>query len=74
MSSSAPWHRVVSTSGIIAEHGDLGAAQRRALEREGVSLTPGLLGETRVDFSKYGWFPERSELVPQTRPDDDWAA
>ena len=74
MSSSAPWHRVVSTCGIVADHGGLGAAQRQALADEGVSVRTGILGESRVEFSQWGWFPERAMLVAGVDSSDEWGA
>ncbi|KIJ19617.1 hypothetical protein PAXINDRAFT_166724 [Paxillus involutus ATCC 200175] len=73
-SSSAPWHRVISTSGIIAAHGDLGIIQRGALEEEGVLVRNGILGESRVEFRQWGWFPEDVEVLSDAESDDEWGA
>ncbi|KAF9221184.1 hypothetical protein BS17DRAFT_786033 [Gyrodon lividus] len=73
-SSSAPWHRVISTSGVIAAHGDLGSMQRSALEEEGVLVRTGILGESRVEFRRWGWFPEDAEVLLETESDDEWGA
>jgi hypothetical protein len=59
--NAVPWQRVVSSSGTISSRGpgtngaDL---QRQALEAEGVDVTRGRTGDLRVDFTRYGWFPE----------------
>ncbi|KAI9454790.1 6-O-methylguanine DNA methyltransferase [Boletus coccyginus] len=74
MSSPLPWHRVVSSSGIIASHGDLGLVQRSALEVEGVSVFTGSYGEPRVEFDRSGWFPERVFVVSEMDSDDEWGA
>ncbi|KAH7920999.1 hypothetical protein BV22DRAFT_1073050 [Leucogyrophana mollusca] len=71
---SAPWHRVISTAGIIASHGGLGPIQRDALEGEGVSVCNGILGEPRVRFDQWGWFPEHVGLDSDTESDDEWGA
>ncbi|KAF9244486.1 6-O-methylguanine DNA methyltransferase [Melanogaster broomeanus] len=73
-SSSAPWHRVISTSGIVATHGELGNVQRNALEKEGVLVRTGILGESRVEFRQWGWFPEDVEVLSETESDDEWGA
>ncbi|KAG6372482.1 hypothetical protein JVT61DRAFT_7585 [Boletus reticuloceps] len=39
-SSLLPWHRVISTSGIIASRGDIGRVQKGALEVEGCGWFP----------------------------------
>ncbi|KAL4062443.1 6-O-methylguanine DNA methyltransferase [Scleroderma yunnanense] len=74
MASCAPWHRVVSTSGIVAQHGGLGTAQKRALEDEGVSILTGILGESRVEFSQWGWFPGHAKATSEVDSDDEWGA
>ncbi|KAJ7223910.1 MGMT family protein [Mycena rebaudengoi] len=56
-----PWHRVVSSSGVISSRGPgtTGAQnQRDVLEAEGVEVTVGRTGDLRVDFAVCGWFPE----------------
>ncbi|KAH7886729.1 hypothetical protein F5I97DRAFT_1927038 [Phlebopus sp. FC_14] len=73
-STSAPWHRVISTSGIIAAHGNLGSVQRSTLENEGVVVCTGILGESRVEFSRWGWFPDYVQVRPEAEPEDEWGA
>jgi len=56
-----PWHRVIGASGAISSRGpgtDGARRQRDALVAEGVEVTVGRTGEMRVDFSRWGWFPE----------------
>jgi len=56
-----PWYRVVSSSGAISSRGPgtNGAQnQRDELEAEGVEVTTGRTGEMRIDFGRWGWFPE----------------
>lgn len=73
-SSSAPWHRVVSTSGIVADHGGLGALQKHALEDEGVSVRTGILGESRIEFTKWGWFPDQTIIASEVESVEEWGA
>ncbi|KIJ62487.1 hypothetical protein HYDPIDRAFT_114618 [Hydnomerulius pinastri MD-312] len=72
--SSVPWHRVISTSGIIAAHGDLGTVQRSTLEEEGVLVRTGILGESRVEFRRWGWFPDSADVLSEPESDDEWGA
>ena len=72
-SSPLPWHRVLSSSGIIASRGDLGRIQRKALEVEGLPVFTGSYGEPRVNFDQCGWFPEHVFVV-EMDSDDDWGA
>ncbi|KAL4079364.1 6-O-methylguanine DNA methyltransferase [Scleroderma citrinum] len=51
-----PWHRVVSTSGVISVHGS--NAQQHLLEEEGVKVSIGTAGESRVHLNQWGWFPD----------------
>ncbi|EGN96809.1 hypothetical protein SERLA73DRAFT_184970 [Serpula lacrymans var. lacrymans S7.3] len=51
-----PWHRVVSTSGVISTESS--CPQQMALEKDGVEVYIGRVGESRVDLQKWGWFPE----------------
>lgn len=47
---------------LIATHGrgpNGAARQEAALRREGVEVGRGQLGERTIDFSEYGWFPDR---------------
>ncbi|KAI6008884.1 6-O-methylguanine DNA methyltransferase [Pisolithus orientalis] len=73
-SSSAPWHRVISTSGIVADHSGLGALQKRALEGEGVSVRTGILGESRIEFNRWGWFPDHAVIPSEVESVDEWGA
>jgi methylated-DNA-protein-cysteine methyltransferase-like protein len=46
-----------------------GARQQAiALEAEGVQVTRGSLGEYTIDFTTYGWFPDR---LPSDLSEDD---
>ncbi|KAF8553084.1 MGMT family protein [Imleria badia] len=73
-SSPLPWHRVISTSGIIASRGDLGRVQSSALQVEGVPVLTGSFGESRVEFGQSGWFPEQVYVVSEMDSDDEWGA
>lgn len=42
--------------------------QATAIEAEGVQVTRGSLGEYLIDFSIYGWFPDR---LPSDLSEDD---
>ncbi|KIJ19620.1 hypothetical protein PAXINDRAFT_109065 [Paxillus involutus ATCC 200175] len=56
-----PWHRVISAAGTISSRGpgtDGAQRQREALEAEGVEVTDGRTGESRVHLATWGWFPE----------------
>ena len=56
-----PWHRVVSSSGTISSRGpgtDGARRQRDELEAEGVEVSTGRTGEMRIDFVRWGWFPQ----------------
>ncbi|KAI9456949.1 6-O-methylguanine DNA methyltransferase [Boletus coccyginus] len=54
------WHRVIPTSGVISVHGP--NAQQRLLEAEGIEVSIGVVGESRVDVEKWGWFPEANDV------------
>ncbi|KAN0078058.1 6-O-methylguanine DNA methyltransferase, DNA binding domain containing protein [Tylopilus felleus] len=73
-SSPLPWHRVISTSGIIANHDGLGRVQRSVLEVEGVPVSTGAYGESRVEFGQSGWFPEHIVIVSDMDSDEEWGA
>ncbi|KAJ3852822.1 MGMT family protein [Lentinula lateritia] len=63
-----PWHRVISSSGVISSRGPntTGAErQRQALEEEDVEVTVGRTGEFRVDLKSYGWFPDRLDPITE---------
>jgi len=56
-----PWYRVVSSSGTISSRGpgtDGARRQRDELEAEGVDVSTGRTGEMRIDFGRWGWFPQ----------------
>ncbi|KAF2723164.1 DNA binding methylated-DNA--cysteine S-methyltransferase [Polychaeton citri CBS 116435] len=58
---TVPWQRVINSKGCISPRGPDGAArQQSALEAEGVEVERSSMGERKVDFAAYGWFP--SEL------------
>ena len=62
-SDNVPWQRVVNSKGGISPRGDSGLAANRqvaALRGEGVDVTDGRgIEEAHVDFSRFGWFPDR---------------
>ncbi|KAH7926678.1 hypothetical protein BV22DRAFT_1032676 [Leucogyrophana mollusca] len=64
-----PWHRVVSTSGIISTGES--CHQRDILVEEGVPVHIGSHGESRVDFDQWGWFPSIGSLVSYTDSDGE---
>lgn len=51
--SRLPWHRVINRMGEISLTGDDLTRQRRALEAEGIEVSP----EGRVDLRRYRWQP-----------------
>jgi methylated-DNA-protein-cysteine methyltransferase related protein len=54
---------------LVRSRGVGGAArQETALIAEGVEVGRGSLGERTVDFSTYGWFPER---LPSEEDEED---
>jgi len=58
---TVPWYRVISSSGVISSRGpgtDGARNQRDELEAEGVEVSTGRTGEMRVDFGRWGWFPQ----------------
>ncbi|KAK3703172.1 Alkyltransferase-like protein 1 [Vermiconidia calcicola] len=66
---TVPWQRVINSKGAISPRGVGGAArQEAALAQEGVEVGRGSLGERTVDFSTYGWFPER---LPSDESEDE---
>ncbi|EGN95522.1 hypothetical protein SERLA73DRAFT_186574 [Serpula lacrymans var. lacrymans S7.3] len=71
-----PWYRVVSTSGIISVSGP--STQQLALEKEGVRVRTGTVGESRVDLGKWGWYPLVGSLNyladSDTSETEDWGA
>ncbi|CDS01030.1 related to methylated-dna--protein-cysteine methyltransferase [Sporisorium scitamineum] len=75
---TVPWHRVISSSGAIADRGDGGhAATRQAqlLQQEGITIVHGRGEGVTIDFghanpnakfrvsmSSFGWFPDQVHL------------
>ncbi|OJJ50694.1 hypothetical protein ASPZODRAFT_47239, partial [Penicilliopsis zonata CBS 506.65] len=59
-SGNVPWQRVVNAKGMISHRGP-GSAERQAeaLRQEGVEVETDSFGEMYIDFSRYGWFPDR---------------
>ncbi|KAG9683678.1 DNA binding methylated-DNA--cysteine S-methyltransferase, partial [Aureobasidium melanogenum] len=67
--ANVPWQRVINSKGAISPRGVNGARQQAtAIEAEGVQVTRGSLGEYLIDFSIYGWFPDR---LPSDLSEDD---
>lgn len=60
---NVPWQRVINSKGGISARGDTGLAANRQVQRlrqEGVDVIEGRgIDESRVDFSRFGWFPNR---------------
>lgn len=46
-----PWHRVISSKGIVSLPGEGGALQRRLLEQEGVEFDP----DGRLSLVRFRW-------------------
>lgn len=75
---SVPWHRVISSSGAIADRGDGGHAallQAQTLQAEGITILHGRGQGVTIDFghanpnakyrvnmSSFGWFPDHVHL------------
>jgi len=59
--ANVPWQRVISAKGSISPRGHpSGAAnQAQALRAEGVTVTRTAIGEFKIDFGEYGWFPRQ---------------
>ncbi|KAG8765276.1 hypothetical protein FS842_002927 [Serendipita sp. 407] len=58
--SDVPWQRIVSSTGAISSRGpgtDGAQRQADALEAEGVEVQTTRVGQFKVDFATYGWFP-----------------
>jgi len=51
--SRLPWHRVINRMGEISLTGDDLGRQRRALEKEGIAVSPA----GKVDLQRYRWCP-----------------
>jgi len=72
-----PWHRVIGASGTISSRGPgtQGAQrQRDVLVAEGVEVTVGRMGDLRVDFGRWGWFPAPGQVgdaAPDAREDEE---
>ena len=62
-SDNVPWQRVINSKGGISPRGDGGLAANRQVAKlrgEGVEVTDGRgIEEAHVDFSRFGWFPDR---------------
>ncbi len=68
-----PWHRVINSAGAISSGGpgtDGAQRQREALEAEGVQVTTGRTGESRIDLGRWGWFPQPNEIEQHVAEDD----
>ncbi|KAJ1020922.1 hypothetical protein NDA18_005769 [Ustilago nuda] len=75
---TVPWHRVISSSGAIADRGDGGdaaARQAQCLQEEGVTIIHGRGEGVTIDFghanpnakykvnmARFGWFPDQVHL------------
>lgn len=60
-----PWYRVISSSGTISSRGpgtEGARRQRDELEAEGVEVSTGRTGDMRVDFGRWGWFPQAGSI------------
>ncbi|KAF8345138.1 MGMT family protein [Amanita rubescens] len=71
-----PWHRVINSAGAISSRGpgtDGAQRQREVLEAEGVQVTTGRTGESRIDLGRWGWFPQPNEIIEQHVSEDDVA-
>ncbi|KAI5196647.1 hypothetical protein E4T42_06649 [Aureobasidium subglaciale] len=54
------WLLLCGKQHLTMSRGANGASQQAtALEAEGVQVTRGALGEYTIDFTTYGWFPDR---------------
>lgn len=84
---TVPWHRVISSSGAIADRGDGGhaaARQAQCLQNEGVTVINGRGEGVTIDFghanpnakfrvsmAAFGWFPDEVQLEGYDDDDDD---
>ena len=67
--NDVPWQRVISSSGKISSRGPAteGARiQKDVLEAEGVEVTTNEMGEFRISWAQYGWFPASVDLEMNT--------
>lgn len=65
---------MIGASGAISSRGPgTQGAQRQAdaLTAEGVEVNAGRTGELRVDFGRWGWFPQPGQVPGQIAGDDD---
>ena len=46
-----PWHRVISSKGIVSIPGEGGQEQRRLLESEGILFS----AAGQIDLARFGW-------------------
>lgn len=86
---TVPWHRVISSSGAIADRGDGGEAaarQAQRLQQEGVTIIHGRGEGVTIDFGhanpnakfrvnmrEYGWFPDEVHLEGYDEEGEDGA-
>jgi methylated-DNA-protein-cysteine methyltransferase-like protein len=59
-SSNVPWQRIIGSQGKISPRSQPSGARNQAiaLEREGVTVMNGAMGELMIDLDVYGWFPD----------------
>ncbi|RMZ88108.1 hypothetical protein DV736_g4665, partial [Chaetothyriales sp. CBS 134916] len=73
-SDNVPWQRIINSKGGISPRGDSGLAANRQvakLRAEGIEVIEGSgLEESHVDFSRFGWFPDRLPNDPDESDDD----
>lgn len=72
-----PWHRVISSAGTISSRGPgtTGAAQQQqALVAEGVEVVTTRMGDLKVDFTRWGWFPTTTTTTAVGDDDDNHGA
>lgn len=63
--NNVPWQRVISSAGNISSRGPASAGaqiQREVLEAEGVQVRQTEMGELRISWTEYGWFPQSVNL------------
>jgi methylated-DNA-protein-cysteine methyltransferase related protein len=58
-----PWHRVVGERGKLLIPEPYASLQRKLLESEGVKIV-----ESRVDWARHGWEPEKKAAGKKKRP------
>lgn len=63
--NDVPWQRVISSAGKISSRGPATAGaqiQRDALEAEGIEVRVNEMGEFKINWAEYGWFPATVDL------------